>query len=75
MGDPDVGLEEIKRELDARGLLLQLDEVAPGRWRASVSPKGPGLGGEVSSATGAGDSEMEAASALLRALDEEGRAG
>jgi hypothetical protein len=72
--EPEPGLEEVERELDARGLLLQLDEVAPGEWRASAQPKGPALAGEIPSATGAGRSRLLAASALLQALVEEERA-
>jgi hypothetical protein len=66
-------LREIRHKLEGRGLSLGLTEISPGKWRAdawSTSLTNPAA---ASSATGTGDSKMEAAEQLLALLGEENR--
>ena len=71
--EDDRRLESVRQQLERRGLALGLHEVEPGKWRADAWPQSLANPGGDSSATGAGDSEMEAAEQLLALLDKEDR--
>ncbi len=71
--EEDRRLESVRQELERRGLALHLKEVAPGKWRADAWEISLANPAGASSATGAGDSEMEAAEQLLALMDKENR--
>jgi hypothetical protein len=71
--EEDRRLENVRQILERRGFVLHLNEVAPGKWRADAWPISLANPAGASSATGAGDSKMEAAEQLLALIDRENR--
>jgi hypothetical protein len=71
--EEDRRLRRVRQKLERRGFSLGLTEISPGKWRADAWPASLANPGGASSATGTGDSEMEAAEQLLALLEKENR--
>jgi hypothetical protein len=71
--EEDRRLRRVGHELERRGHSLGFTEISPGKWRADAWSTSLANPAAAASATGTGDSKLEAAEQLLALLDEESR--